>query len=486
MDIVRTIGKNTAVLFFSKILSSVLCFLYMIRIARYLGPNGFGVLCFSLAFTRIFGIFTDFGLHLLTVREVSRNILSSDKYLRNLSGIKIILGVVVFAVMSVVINILDYPTQTVYVIYCIGISVIINSFSQMFCSIFQAEQRMELDSAGKIFNGLLMFICIVVAIKLGLGVVAFAFLFMAVSVFVFVYHVVALRIAFKRVFRKWIDGGVVEFDWRFWKGLIREAISFGLAVCFVTIFYWIDSVMLYLIKGDNAVGWYNAAYRLVLVLLLIPGSFISAIYPAMSVFFKSEKDTIRVFFERSLKYLLIIGVPLGIGTLLLAKRFIILFYTQDYLNSVTALQILVWSSVLIFLSQPIGNLFNCLNRQIITTYITGFCVVLNVLLNLILIPRYSLIGASIATVATELFSLVVMYVFCVRIGYGFSGVRNYLTLVKILLSGLIMGILILWLKDMNLFVLVTLAVIIYYAATYILGVFDKEDIYILKRITARL
>ena len=482
MNIAQRIGRNTAVVFISRILSSALCFLYMIQIARYLGPSGFGVLCFSLAFTRIFGIFTDFGLHLLTVREVSRDLLSSDKYLRNLSGIKIILGVVVFSVMSVVVNIIDYPTQTVHVVYCIGISVIINSFSQMFCSIFQAEQRMEFDSIGKILNGLLMVICIFAATKLDFSVVGFAFLFVVVSVLVFIYYVVALRVAFKRVFRAWVDGGMVEFDWQFWKSLIRQAISFGLAVCFVTIFYWIDSVMLYRIKGDEVVGWYNAAYRLVLVLLLIPGSFISAIYPAMSVFYESRKDTLRILFERSLKYLLIIGVPLGVGTLILAEKIIVLFYKQDYLNSVIALQILVWSSVLIFASQPIGNLFNCLNRQVIITYITGFCVILNVVLNLILIPKYSFVGASIATVATELFSLIVMCIFCVKTGYGFSGVKHYLTLVKVLLSSLIMGVLILWLKDANLFVVVTLAITIYFAATYLLGVFDKEDVNILKRI----
>ena len=408
----------------------------MICIARFLGPSGFGVLCFSLAFARIFGIFTDFGLHLLTVREVSRDLLSSDKYLRNLSGIKIILGAVVFAAMAVVINILDYPPQTVHVVYCIGISIVINSFSRMFCSIFQAEQRMEFDSAGKVLNGLLMVICVAGATKLGLGVVGFAFLFMVASTFVFVYHVVALRVAFKRVFRGWVDGGLVEFDWYFWKRLTKEAFSFGLAVCFITIFYWIDSVMLHVIKGDSVVGWYNAAYRLVLVLLLIPSSFTSATYPAMSVLFQSKKDTLRVFFERSFKYLLIIGIPLGVGVLLLAKRFIVLFYTQDYLNSVIALQILVWSSVLIFISQPIGNLFNCLNRQVIITYITGCCVVLNILLNLILIPKYSLVGASVATVATELFSFVAMYIFCIKAGYGFSGTRHGLMLVKILLCKL--------------------------------------------------
>ncbi len=454
----------------------------MIQIARYLGPGGFGVLCFSLAFTRIFGVFTDFGFHFLIVREVSRNVSSSSKYLRNLSGMKIILGVVVLGAISIIINLLDYPSQTVQVVYCIGVSVVIGSFSQMLCSIFHAEQRMEFDSAGKILNGLLLVVGVIAAVKLGFGLIGLALLFVAVSVLVLVYYLIALRIAFKRIFWEWVGAGLVEFDWGFWRGAIKSAAPFGLVVCFVTIFCWIDSVMLSVMKGDDVVGWYNAAYRMVLVLLLIPGSLISAIYPVMSKFHETSRDSLRLAFIKSFKYLTILAIPIGIGITLLAKKLILLLYTQDYANSVVALQVLVWSSVLIFMSQPIGTLLNCINKQITITYITGFCVVLNILLNLILIPRYSLVGASVATVATELFSLIARYIWCVKIGYGLSRRKSYVTLAKILVSSVIMGLLIICFYNLNLLVLVPLAVFLYFIVLYMINGLDEEDINLVKGI----
>jgi len=73
MNTVQRIAKNAGVLITTKVISKVFTFFYVMYTARYLGAEGFGILSFAIAFTAIFGIFTDLGLHQLTVREVARD-----------------------------------------------------------------------------------------------------------------------------------------------------------------------------------------------------------------------------------------------------------------------------------------------------------------------------------------------------------------------------------------------------------------------------
>ena len=156
MNIVQRIAKNTGVLLLSQIVSYILGFFYVVYAARYLGAAGFGILSFALAFTGIFGVFTDLGLRPLTVREVARNKSLAPKYLANVSVMKIILVSITFGLIALVINLLGYPKQTIKVVYLIALSVIFGAFTGMFYSIFQAFEKMEYQSLGQILNSALM------------------------------------------------------------------------------------------------------------------------------------------------------------------------------------------------------------------------------------------------------------------------------------------------------------------------------------------
>jgi O-antigen/teichoic acid export membrane protein len=272
----------------------------------------------------------------------------------------------------------------------------------------------------------------------------------------------------------------VEFDWNFWKPTIKQALPFGLSTIFITVFYWISSVMLSSMKGDAVVGWYNAAYRLVLVLLFIPTAWSNAIFPVMSKFYVTSRDSLRFSFERSFKYLTTLAIPIGVGTTLLAQRFILLIFGAEYNNSIIALQILVWSSVFIFMSNSFGNLFNSLNRQIIVTKVVGICSAANVVLNLILIPRYGLIGASIVTLFTEFLSLALSLIWSRKIGYSIFNRNSAGIVAKVLISSAAMGVFIVYFHNLKLQALVPLAALLYFVILYIIRGIDKEDMNLIR------
>ena len=187
--------------------------------ARYLGAEGFGILSFALAFTGIFGVFSDLGLSTLTVREVARDKSLASKYLGNIAVMKIILVVITFGLIALFINLLGYPQQTIKVVYLVALSVIFNAFSGMFNSVFQAYEKMEYRSVGHILSSVLMLSGALVAINQGFSVVGFASIYFIVSAVVLGYGFVVCAWKFAKP--------KIEVDWSFWKPTIKEALPFG-------------------------------------------------------------------------------------------------------------------------------------------------------------------------------------------------------------------------------------------------------------------
>ena len=157
MNTIQRIAKNTGVLFSSQAITSLLGFFFVMYVARYLGAEGFGVLSFALAFGSIFGVFTNFGLTELTIREVARDKSLASKYLGNIILLRIIVVIIIFVFITLVFNLFGYPEEIIIVVYLIALSVILGSFTKAFYSVFQAFEKMEYQSLGRILNcGLLL------------------------------------------------------------------------------------------------------------------------------------------------------------------------------------------------------------------------------------------------------------------------------------------------------------------------------------------
>jgi O-antigen/teichoic acid export membrane protein len=196
-------------------------------------------------------------------------------------------------------------------------------------------------------------------------------------------------------------------------------------------------------------------------------------------------DALRLSFEKSFKYLTILAVPIGVGTTLLGQRLILLIFGAEYVSSIIALQILVWSVVFIFMGAAFGNLLNSLNRQRTITKITGIGAASNVVLNLVLIPDYSLVGASIATVATEFLAFALLFSTALKIGYGIPKKEFASIIVKVLISSALMGIFIMYFRNLTLLALLPLATILYFVVLYAIRGINREDIDLARRAVER-
>ncbi len=477
MSTIQRIAKNTAFLTTADIASFIIGFFFTMYVARYLGAEGFGILSFALAFTAIFGVFTDIGLQQLMIREIARDKALAQKYLGNIAALKIFLVIITFGLIALTINLLDYPWQTTKVVYLVALSVVFNAFSMMFYGMFRAHERMEFAALGLVLSSVLTLSGALYAISQDFSVVAFASVYSIAS---------AIALAYSFTVSVWkFSIPRIEIDLGFWKESLKEAWPFALTAVFATIYFWIDSVMLSLMKGEDVVGWYNAAYRLVFLLWFIPTAYMASVFPVMARYYVSSEELLRFIYEKSFKYLLILAVPIAVGTTLLADKIILLIFGLEYYRSVIALQILVWSTVFAFASGVFGQLFNSVNRQIITTKVVAIGAVLNVVMNLILIPKYGLTGASIATVATSFVNFALFFIWSRRIGYGIS-IRKLINIIAVVsISSGVMCVPIIYFKDFYILALIPLSALVYFIVLLIIRGIDREDVTLFRSVFGR-
>jgi O-antigen/teichoic acid export membrane protein len=468
---IQRVARNTGVLFISQASSYVIMFFYIIYVARYLGVEGFGILTFALAFTGIFGIIANLGLNQYLVREVSRDKSLIEKYLNNIISIKIILSIITLVSSIIIINLLNYPQQTILVVYFIVLFVIINSFSSIYYAVFQIYEKMEYQSIGIFLSSFLIFIFTLIVIKYDLGIVALASIYLIVAI---------ITLALNAIICKWkfVSTGIY-FETSFWRLILIETIFFGLAGIFTEIYFNIDSVMLSLIVGNEAVGWYNAAYRIIFVLLYIPSVFIVSVFPLMSKRFKSAKDLLKLEYVQMFRYMLISAIFLAIYGIIFSSEIINLIYGKGYDPSINALKVLMIVIPIIFLTYLFGNLLAAIDKQRLVTLITGISAIINVALNLVLIPKYSFLGASVATVITEGIIFIIMFTYISRY---FTKISITQHLLMPLIGGTIVAFLIYLITQINWIIAAILGILLYFIVLYLLRVITINDIKTFKQI----
>lgn len=474
MNTVQRIAKNTAALFASLFVVSILSLILSILIARMLGDVAFGKYTFALAFTAIFAIFSDLGYNTLLIREVARDKSQASKYLNNILGIRALLSFIIFVFIAITINLMAYPEDTKNIVYFLSVYTFINSFSAVFKTTFRAFEKMEYEAITTIFANTIKVSLGLVVLLLGYGLIdlVLAFIFSAILDVILSFYVC------KKKFLK----PKIELDPNFLRRSIGIALPLSMLSIFGFIYVHIDTVMLSMMKGDAVVGWYNAAYNLVLGFKPVSQLFMNALFPLISGCFVSSKDTLRIIYEKAFKYLFILGLPIALGIILLADRIILLLYNEQFYPSIIALQILSLDVLLIFLYVCSAFILISINKHSQMAVIACSAALLNIILNLFLIPSFSYIGSAIATIMAESSLLIAYMYLCSRYSYSLS-LRNIIT--KPVGAGVAMGLFLYQFRSLNLFLEIFGAIIVYFGSLYLLKGFSKEDVSLFKKLLKR-
>ena len=473
MNTVKRIFKNTSILFIAQIVNYILAFFYTIYLARYLGVSDFGILTFGISFTTIMGVTADLGLSILAVREIARDKSISSSYTGNLIAIKLVLSSITMGLIVLFMNLFNYPAQTIQVVYLLGLWMVFTSFTQLFYSVFQAYEKMEYQSIGTILYSILLFSGVFYGIFSNFSIQRFALIYLIVSSVVLFYTIFIYLARFPRP--------NLQVNWNFWKSKLTLALPLSIASIFSTIAFRVDTVLLSLFQGYVVVGLYTAPYKIIEVLLFIPSVYSAVIFPVLSRFHVSSKESFQLIYVKSIKYMIILGLPIAAGVTILSQDIILILYQSAFSGSVVALQILIWTVPLLLLTTSFGIILISMNKQVLAIRLTFIYMIFNIGVNLVVIPQFSYLGAAVVTVLTELVNFVMLFYYLSKF---ICKVPLHKLIWKPTLATVIMSVFMISVH-LNIFIMVLLAIVIYFALLILFKTFSKGDRDIIRKLVEK-
>ena len=241
--------------------------------------------------------------------------------------------------------------------------------------------------------------------------------------------------------------------------------------------------MLQNMVGSYATGIYNATYKLISVLTLFYSVYTAVIFPVMSRFFKDDESMLLISFEKSIKYLMMVIIPIAIATMFYSLDIIQLIYGNKYDLASSVLSILIWTVCLLFVSGACNTLLNASHKEVAVTKIYTIAAIFNVILNLFMIPYLSYDGAAITTVLSDILIVIIQIYIIYRLGHR-PNKKLYLDLGKIIMGSAVLGIA-LYCLNLNMWVAIPVGIIIYFITLVLIKLFDDDDKYVIKEILGK-
>ena len=475
MSQVKRIFNNISWLLISQIIASICGFIWTILMARYLGVSEYGIFGFAVSLTGMMSILFDLGIGIYSVRHIATDYESAPKYLGNIIPLKGIFSTFGFIAILIVLILMKSNELTIIVTLLFAIEQIIKKFVELMNATFQAFEVGKYQGIGNtILNTiLLVFILISIYTDIGLYGISISYILANLIALIYTYYIL----------NKYYVQPKYEMDVEFCKKITMAALPFAVSFILSSVYYSIDMVMLTNIVGDYATGIYNATYKLISVLTLFYSVYSAVIFPVMSKFYKNDVKMLLISYEKSIKYLMIIIIPIAIGTMIYSTDLIHLFYGSEYDGASSVLSILIWTVCLLFISGAGNNLLNASHKEVSVTKIYLIAAAFNVVLNLILIPKYSYNGAAITTVLSDILIVAIQTYIIYKIGQK-PNKKLYSDLIKIIFGSILMGFA-LYFLNLNMWVAVPVGIIIYLTFVYLLRVFDNDDMYVIKEILGR-
>lgn len=380
---------NTSWLLAEKILRLTVGLFISIWIARYLGPEKFGLLSFAESFVAIFTAIMTLGLNAIVVRELVTGQLQQDTVLGTSFVLRAFGAVCMLVCIVAIVNTADYDALTRQIVIILGLAASFK-FYEVVDFYFQAKVLAKYSAASKACALLLTTAVKIYLIYVQASLIWFAYVFLVESF---------LLLAFYMYFYTKTGNSflTMRFRWDVGKKLLADSWPLIFSGIVISIYMKIDQIMIQEYLGSWQVGQYAAGVRLCDAWLFITVIITNSLFPAI-VNAKAQSD--ELFHDRMIalyKFLILIAVSISIITFLLSEHLIMWTFGDQYKNSVAVLQIYIWSIIFVFMNNASWKWYIAENLQRIAMVRLSLGAVANVVLNMIFIPKYGIEGAAYAT-----------------------------------------------------------------------------------------
>lgn len=425
-------AKNALFLTLASVGQKVLSFVYFLLLARFLQPEKTGLYALALALVTTCAVIADFGIPAVVIRDVAKHPDRAKATVRRAIAAKIPFTLAAIAVAFVMTNVLGYESSAKQLVMLAAGIMLADSVSLLSYGVLRGLHVLTYEAIGMFASQLLTLTVGLLALQFSPTLPMLVLALTAGSVF-------NAFLAASRVAKRLGAGALVpDFRWEGMWTILKAAFPFFLAAAFVRVYSTLDIQFLKVFAGNVAVGMYSVAYKFTYAFQFIPLAFVAVLYPSMSAAV-GRKDTQELgrLFDRALRYMLLLSVPLAFGLSAVAAR-VIHLVDESYLPAAPILAVLAFALIPSFLDFPIGSLLNASGRQSTKTALFGATLVVNMILNFFLVPAYGMMGAAIASALSLVFLVSAGVRFVPALVPGYTLTRAFRLAAPIVFSGALM------------------------------------------------
>ncbi len=368
-------------------LGNTLIFIFVIQ---DFGVDVGGVYNLALAYYFIGSRFAFWGLDHLLTREVAKDRSQAGRFISNFLLARGFIALITTIIFIFLVQLIDYESSAKLVISIMLLSVLPENINNLCWSVFAAFEELHLAGIGTLVN---------LITKLGLGfllIKAGANIESIVSG-ILLGHILAMAVNLILVrYRYWSDWERPNL--RFIGNQLKIAVPFFYIAAFNIMDNRLDNILLSFLNTAEAIGYYGAATAVIVALNMIPEGYRMAVLPVMARYQRSGSENLQKLYTYSFKFLLVLGIPISVASFLMADNLIYLIYRKSLPETIASLRIMSLILTLSFLNVLNNRLLVVYDRQRLTARFLTLTLILNIIANVLLLPRLGSIGASIGRV----------------------------------------------------------------------------------------
>lgn len=385
---------NTSWLMVERIVNLIMLFIIGVLMARYLGPQNYGLLNYAMSFVLLFAVFESLGLEGVVIRDLlampeKQNVLLGSAFFLKMIGAFLAFGLIFIFVQFTVH---DQLTASLILIMAAGV------FFPMFNVIdfyYQSRVASKFVVFAKCTQTMLSFIIKLIIILNQSSLLWFA-LVIPVDSFLLALGLVGIYLSQGHSLLKW------KFDMEVAKGLLKTSFPLILSGVAISIYMRIDQLMIKSILGDQAVGIYSVAVRICEVWYFIPMAIASSLFPAIISAKKIDEKLYHSRLQQFFDLMVVISVIILIPFLLWGDQMVLLLFGQEFAGAGAVLKIYMCAGTFTYMGVASSKWLLSENLTRISFYRTFSGLIVNIFLNLILINRFGVCGAAFATLITQI------------------------------------------------------------------------------------
>ena len=385
---------NAGWLIGGKVVQMALSLVVGVITARYLGPSNYGLIGYATAYVTFFSAFCTLGLNSVIIKDFVDHKDEQGEAIGSAIAMRLVSSVLSSVMIVGFVSIVDKnePTTIAVVALC-SVGTIFHVF-ETFNFWFQSQYKSKITSIATLTAYIITSIYKIALLAMGKDVRWFAF---STSVDYIVY--------------KKFGGAKLKFSLKKSKSLLKLSYNYILSTMMVAIYGQTDKLLLKQLCDDSAVGYFTTATTVCAMWVFVLQAIIDSVYPTIL----NLKGKDQQQYERKNRQLYAIvfyvSCAVSVGFLVLGDFVIKILYGEEYMPAADVLKVVSWYTAFSYLGVARNAWIVSEGQQRYLKYIYGCAAILNVVMNLLMIPRIGTIGAAIATLVTQIFTSIVLPLF---------------------------------------------------------------------------